>query len=351
VSQMLAAVYHGPEDLRLEERPIPLIGDRELLLKVHAASICATDLRIFSGQHRKYGADTRRIPGHEVVGTIAEVGSGIHEFKAGQRVFIAPNIGCGRCPLCRRGVNNLCPDYDAFGITMDGGFAEYMRVTEAAVEQGNVIPLADSVDTAVAPLIEPFACVLHGQDRVSATKDDVVLIQGAGPIGLMHLLLARRNGAARVIVTDQFPDRLRKARELGADHVVNFTTEDVAKAVARASGGAGADVVLVATPAHKAMEEALSLAAPEGRINYFAGLAKDRPEIRFNANLVHYKELIVTGSTGCSTGDCRRAAEIVCSGAVDLSVLITGRYPLGEVQTAFQAARRGSSLKVVMELD
>src|SRR5512140_1983864 len=125
---MLAAVYHGPQDLRVEQTPTPRIGPGELLLKVDSASICGTDLRIFHGAHRMFPAGTIRIPGHEVVGTIAACGSQVSGFSSGQRVFVAPNMGCGHCRQCISGNNNRCAAYQAVGVTLDGGFAEYMRV-------------------------------------------------------------------------------------------------------------------------------------------------------------------------------------------------------------------------------
>ena len=346
---MLAAVYHGPEQLRVEECPVPSIAPDELLLQVEFASICATDLRILAGGHRMCPPGTVRIPGHEIVGRIAGIGAAVQGCEQGQRVFIAPNVGCGHCPQCLRGKNNLCPSYQAFGITLDGGFAEYMRVTAAAIRQGNVIPLAPDVDPAGAALAEPFACVLHGQEAVNVHGGDVVLIQGAGPIGLMHVLLARARGARRILVSDQAPERLAKARLLGAARVMNILEEDIARAVSEETAGVGADVVIVAAPSREAAEQAPQLAAAGGRINLFAGMPMQRPSITLDANLIHYKELILTGSTGSSTGDCRRALELVCSGAVDLLPLISGRYPLREAAAAFDAARSRSGLKIVFE--
>ena len=139
---MLAAVYHGPDDLRLEQVPLPAIGPGEALLRVTSACICGTDLRILHGGHRKYPAGTVRIPGHEVVGEIARVGSEVVGLTVGQRVFVAPNMGCGHCRQCVSGNNNLCADYQAVGITLDGGFAEYMRIPAAAIAQGNLMPIA-----------------------------------------------------------------------------------------------------------------------------------------------------------------------------------------------------------------
>ena len=346
---MLAAVYHGPNDLRVEERPTPETGPNEALLKVESASICGTDLRILHGEHRMYPEGTVRIPGHELVGRLAAVGSDVKGLQVGQRVFVAPNVGCGHCRQCVNGRNNLCADYDAFGITLDGGFAEYMRITAPAILQGNVIPLDESVDTAVAALLEPFACVLHGQEPLGIGPGDVVLVIGAGPIGIMHLLLARLSGAGRVIVSEMVPDRLAQAGTFGADRTVNPAEEDLDAVVKAESEGRGADVVIVAAPAHRAQEDALKLAALGGRINYFGGLPKDKPTINFDSNLVHYKELLVTGTTACSTADCRRAAAIVGSGRIDLSGLVSAKYALQDALDAFAAAEDRRSLKIVLQ--
>jgi L-iditol 2-dehydrogenase len=346
---MLAAVYHGPKDIRVEQAPRPVIGAGELLLRVIDASICGTDLRIYQGGHRKYPEGTVRIPGHEVVGTIAEIGAGLQGYELGQRVFIAPNMGCGHCQQCISGRNNLCANYDAVGINLDGGFAEYMRVPAKAVLQGNVMAIPEEVDSAVAALIEPFACVLRGQNAVGIKAGEVVLIMGAGPIGVMHTKLARLRGAGRVLVSEPAPERRAQVARMGADRVVDPTQEDLAAVVAEESHGQGADVVIVAAPAGAAQESALQLAGIGGRINLFGALPKDRPTIQFDSNLVHYKELVVTATSACSTADCWQAAEIVNSGRIDLSELVSLRFPLSQAVAAFAAAQDSKSLKVVLE--
>ncbi len=346
---MQAALYYGPDDLRVTERPVPAIGSKEVLVKVLRTGICATDLRILHGAHRMYPPGTLRIPGHEVVGELVEVGASIDWLRRGQRVFIAPNMGCGRCRQCIAGNNNLCANFQALGITLDGSFAEYMRVPEVAVSQGNIIPIEVEIDPAVAALIEPFACVLRGQEALNIRPGDYVLILGAGPIGVMHALLARMRGASRVLVSEILPERVEKIAQLGVDRVVNPANEDLSAIVREETKGEGADVVIVAAPAHQAQESALELAGVGGRINFFGGLPKDKPFIQFNSNLVHYKELIVTGTTACSTRDCHQAAEIVLSGRIDLSPLISAHFPLSQVQQAFQAAEDRKSLKVILE--
>jgi L-iditol 2-dehydrogenase len=338
---MLAAVYHGPNDLRVEDVPIPKIGTGELLIKVMSASICGTDLRIFHGNHRMYASGTIRIPGHEVVGTIAEVGGEVKNYAVGQRVFCAPNTGCGHCQQCITGNNNLCANYDAIGVTSDGGFAEYV--------QGNVIPVSESVDPAVAALMEPFACVLRGQNALHIQPGEVVLVIGAGPIGVMHTKLAKARGAGRVIVSEPIPERAAQAKRMGADRVVNPTSENLKSVLSEESNGRGADVIIVAAPVHAAQESALDLAAISGRINFFGGLPKDHPTINFDSNLVHYKELVVTATTACSTADCWQATQMVNSGLIDLADIVSQRFPLRDAVAAFTAAEDRKSLKIVLE--
>jgi L-iditol 2-dehydrogenase len=346
---MLAAVYHGPNDLRVEEVPVPAIQDDELLVRVLNANICGTDLRILHGQHRKYPPGTVRIPGHEVVGVVTQAGSQVSGYALGQRVFVAPNMGQPDSRETISGNNNLDPNYEAIGINLDGAFAEYLRVPAAAIRQGNVMPVDKKRDPAVAALIEPLACVLRGQNAINVRGGDVVVVMGAGPIGVMHLMLAKLSGALRVIVSEPAANRRAQALALGADRVVDPVHEDLAAVVLAESYGRGADAVIVAAPSRVAQEAALQIAAVGGRINLFGGLPKDDPYIRFDSNLVHYKELVVTGTTACSTFDCLQAVDLVNYGRLDLAPLVTSRFPLREAPAAFAAAQDGVNLRVSLE--
>ena len=346
---MLAAVYHGPHDIRVEQHPVPEISSGEALLKVVSTGICGTDLRIFHGEHRKYRQGISRIPGHEVVGDIVQVGDEVADLKVGQRVLLAPNIGCGHCRSCVSGNTNLCVNYQAPGITFDGSFAEFMRIPAAAILQGNLIPISSDIDPAQAALIEPFACVYRGQKVLQISPGELVLIVGAGPIGIMHLMLAKLRGAGKLIVSELVRERLQTAKRYGADRVVNPEHDDLVSVIEDESDGEGADVIIVAAPSHQAQELAIELAAVGGRINFFGGLPKNDSTINLDSNKVHYKELMVTGTTACSTSDCRAAAAIVNSGRIDLSPLIDARFPLKEALDAFATAEKGNSLKVIIE--
>ena len=345
---MKAAVYHGPNDIRYQEAPYPELGPGDLIIKVLSANICGTDLRIYHGGHRHYPEGTQRIPGHEVVGEIVELGADVTKYGVGERVFIAPNMGDGDSRETISGNNNLDPNFRAIGINIDGAFAEYMKVPADAVQQGNVMPVSPEEDPAIGALIEPLACVLRGQNAVNLRSGDFVVVMGAGPIGMLHALLAKARGAARVLVSEPAEDRRLQALDLGADLVVDPINENLEEIVRKESGGRGADVVIVAAPSKPAQESALQIAAVGGRINLFGGLPKDDPTIQFDSNLVHYRELIVTGTTACSTYDCLQAADLVNAGVLDLKPLVTKRFPLSSVGEAFEAAGDGTNMRVAL---
>lgn len=343
---MQALVYHGPNDLRVEDRPSPEPGPGEAVLRVGACGICGTDLRIASGGHRAYPPGTVRIPGHEVAGTVLAVGDGT-ELEEGQPVFIAPNVGCGRCAQCRAGRVNLCVRPEAVGISMDGGLADQLLLPANLVAQGNVLPVPETADLRAVALAEPLACVLRGSEACDIRAGDVVAIVGAGPVGLMHLLVARLAGPSAVIVSQRSEERRRLALEFGADEAVG--PDELVATVADVSEGRGADVVIVAAPAAEAQRQALEIAAPAARINFFAGLPRDRSVVELDTNAIHYKELVVTGTTANTTEDCRRALELILGGAIDTAALVSRSHRLSEADEALAAAGSGEALKVVIE--
>ncbi len=345
---MLAAVYHGPGDIRVEEVERPSIGEEEALLRVRAASICGTDLRIYSSGHFKIPPGTSRILGHEFAGEVAEVGSMVKALTPGMRIAIAPNIGCGVCEQCIQGHNHLCPTYEAFGISLDGAFSEYMLIPKEAICQGNIVPLPEGVSFEEAALNEPFSCCYNGSRACRIEPGDSVLIVGAGPIGIMHLFLASLSGASRVIISEMIDERLTEALEFGADLAINPEKEDLPATIREATDGRGVDVIIVAAPSPAAQEQSLDLAAPQGRINFFGGLPQGREFINFNSNRVHYKQLMITGTTGSSNYQYRKSMEIIGLGKIDLSPLISARFPLSKVKEAFTLAASKKAMKVLI---
>ncbi len=341
-----ALVYHGPEALVLEERSLPKAGPGEVVLRVRACGICGTDLKIVRGAHRAYPLGTIRVPGHEIVGDVIDLGDGVTGLEEGQRVFVAPNVGCGACGACRSGRANLCERPEAFGITMDGGFARALLVPAPAVQQGVLLPLPAGASPAVFSTVEPLAAVIRGARATATAEGDLVVICGAGPIGCLHVMVARARGAARIVVSDPSESRRAQALALGAD--VAVAPAELSAAVADASGGQGADVIITAVPVAEVQEAAVPLAAIGGRINFFGGLPAGSSSIRIDSNLVHYRELVLTGTTANTTADCVEALELVRSGQLDTERLVTAAYPLSDALEAFAVAAAGSAMKIVI---
>jgi len=346
---MKAALFYGIEDIRIEDVHRPRPGAGEALLRIRAAGICGTDLRIFANGHHRIPPGARRILGHELAGEIVEVGPGVSGLQPGMRVGVAPNVGCGACAQCVSGWTNLCPDYTAFGIGLDGGFAEYMLITADAIRQGNVMTIPENIPYSSAALAEPLSCCYNGQEAVGLGRDDVVLIIGAGPIGLMHALLARLSGARVVIVSEVSEARLQQAAACGVDILVNPERKDLNRAVMEASRGQGASVVIVAAAAPRAQEQALELAGRQGRINFFGGLPKDRPWIQINSNLIHYKQLVVTGTTGSNVRQYRSTLNLIIQGRVQMGPLVSARLPLDRLHEGIERSRTGQELRIVVE--
>lgn len=349
---MRATVYRGPRDVPTNDAPAPTAAAGEVVVDVVGAGMCGTDVRIFKGEHR--AAVPGRIPGHEIVGTLAS-GDYPPGMSHGDAVFIAPNIGCGRCVWCGRGHENLCEQPEALGITLDGGFAEQVVIPASAVVRGNLIPLAaDLSREALVSMVlaEPLACVVRGHERIGGIhRGDTVLVLGAGPVGLLHIALARARGASVVICSQPSSTRREAATRAGATAVIDPTTESLAERVSELTGGRGADVVVTAAPVHELQAQALELAAMRGRVLLFGGLPKSAPTVTMDTNLIHYKELIVAGTTASSIDDCRRAVTLLMTGVVDATWMISHTFGIDDTAQAFATAQDSSALKVVVVPD
>ncbi len=345
---MIAATYTQNDSFRVEDVPIPEIGDDELLVQVMASSICGTDVRIIRNGHRKLAPRQKIVLGHEFAGVIVKAGKQIKLFREGQRIGVAPNLGCGQCDMCISGMPNMCPDYTAFGITFDGGHAEYVRIPAAAIAQGSVHVLPDTMPFGHASLIEPLSCAVNGSRASRIEMGDTVVLFGAGPIGLMHVMLARLSGAAKVIVVDVQANRLLQAKEVGAACTINSAQENVYERVFSETNGRGANAIITACSIPSVQEQALALAAPFGRICFFGGLPKDGSCVRLDTNIVHYKQLILTGVTGGSPKDYRTALALIQSQRVDIAKVVSHDFPISAIAEAFQVALSGECMKIVI---
>ncbi len=345
---MLAATYTQGGTLQVDEIPVPEIEDDEILLRIRAASICGTDVKIVRSGHRKLADAQRIVLGHEFVGVIEQVGARVTEFRAGERVGVAPNAGCGQCVACIRGKSNYCPSYTAFGIDRDGGHAPFVRIPARFITQGNIVRLPASVTDQEASLLEPFSCVVNGVRMAEVGLGLAVVIYGAGPIGLLHAMLCRAAGASQVTVIDPLPARRQKALELGCDLTCNPLEDDIPARVRDATDGRGADVVITACPIARVQSEAVHLLAPFGRLCLFGGLPKSDGPVPLDTNAIHYGNFIVTGTTGGSVEDYRTALRLVAGKRVDLTRIISHEFALGELRPAYETALAGSGGKVVL---
>ena len=344
---MRAVVLEGPNQFVVKEVAKPTINQDEMLLKMERAAICGTDIRILEGKKTK---DVRypSIIGHEMSGTIVEVGENVEGFKVGDRVAVANVIPCGCCPMCRRGMENVCMNRKAIGYEFDGGFAEYVRLPEIAIKSGNIVKIPEHVSFAEGAIIEPLSCCLRGQRNVNLKFNDNVLIVGAGPIGLMHVLLAKAAGARRVIVSELNAYRRQKALDCGADIVLDPNTDDLAAVVAQETGGIGMDIIIMAIGVPALVTPTLKLARKGGTVSLFAGFAKG-VMADLDPNVIHYNELKVTGSSAYKRQDYLDASEMVINGYLDLKPIVTHTYKIDDFQAAYEMNKSGAGLKIEIE--
>jgi L-iditol 2-dehydrogenase len=341
---MLAVRVHGPGDLRVERvrRPEPSAG--EALLRVLAAGVCATDRKLVD---RGPPGSEPRVLGHEIV---AEVVTAPPDGPAvGSRVAIAPNLGCENCPACDEGATNLCPDYRAFGIHLDGGMAEYLLAPRRALEGGHLLPIPAGLPTLEAVTLEPLACCVEGLEACALRLGESVLIVGAGVMGRLHVSAARALGAGTVIVSDPDRGRLEHARSLGADVAIS-ADEPLREAVAAATGGLGVDVAAVTIGAAPAAEAALASLARGGRLNLFAGFGA-AAALTLDANDVHYRRLQIVGTSGATSTTLRRTLRALASRRIALGGIVSSVRPLEEAAAAFVEARDRGHARVVLTPD
>jgi L-iditol 2-dehydrogenase len=347
---MRAAVIHAKGDLRLQDLPIPDVPAGSIRVRVKACAICGTDLRIYrKGDHR---AQYPVVAGHEIAGVVEAVAPGVRGVREGERVCVAPGHGCGVCRMCRTGYPNVClTPFPSLGYKVNGGFEELFAVPENIFRLGFVNPIPDNLSFLQASLSEIIACCINAQNNVGIRKGDTVLVLGSGPAGIIHTQLARLAGAGKVILTQRSRARLELATgRFSVDRAVVSSEEDLGEAVKKETGGEGADVVLVCAPSAEAQESALRLVAPRGRVNLFGGLAPGDNTIHVDANLVHYKELFISGASSSLPEGNRAALALLAERAIDPDKLITHVFEFEKIVSAFDVAESKTGIKVVVTL-
>lgn len=340
--------FYAPGDVRLEEAPEPNPRAGEVKIRVRACSMCGTDVKISTSGHQRIVPP--RVMGHEIAGEVVEVGDGVDGWVPGDRVQVIAAIPCGTCEFCRAGAMTICPNQVSMGYDFDGGFAPFMIVPPEVLAVDGLNRIPDQVSFAEASVAEPFACAINAQEIIDVHDGDVVVVVGSGPIGCLHVRLARARGAAKVILVELSRERLDLAAGVVRPDVAICAGEvDPVDAVKEATDGRGPSVVITAAASGAAQEQALRMLAPQGRLSLFGGLPKDRPTITFDSNLVHYRELAVFGANGSSPAHNRQALAHIADGSVPVSDLITHLLPLDQVAEGIDIVRSGTGIKVTIE--
>jgi L-iditol 2-dehydrogenase len=343
---MLAAVMSGPDDLQATEIPTPAPGPGEVLVAVGANTLCGTDLRILRGE-KTAGVELPVVLGHETAGHVATVGAGAGGYAVGAPVVVVPIIPCRRCWECRHDLDNLCRNPRTLGYAVHGGMADYVLLPADAVAANCLLVAHEDLPPERLALTEPLSACVAGQTWCPVEPDDVVVVMGAGPIGLFHLQLARLAGARAVIVSEPSAGRRAHAERLGAAVTVDPAADDLAAVVDTVSEGVGADATIICIGVPGLVNQALRLSRKGGRVNVFAGF-RGTGLSEIEANLIHYKQVLLTGSASSRRKDFEIAIRLIESGRIETASMVTHRFGLGEVVDALKVVGHGDALKVAV---
>jgi L-iditol 2-dehydrogenase len=342
---MRALYFYGPRDLRIQEVPIPVINQDELLVKVSFAGVCGTDNRIYQGTKKITGP---RIIGHEFSGVISEIGKNVQDFSIGNHVTVYPMISCGECYTCKSGRKNICVNRTTIGYEIDGCFAQYVKIPKEAIQMGNVLKVSASLDEKVVAITEPIAAALNGIKRANIQKGDTVVIIGAGPIGLFHVQLAKLREPGQLIVVEPDQEKREIAMQLGATVTINPFEEKPESRLKELTNGNGADVVIIDVGIPKLIEESIEYVKKGGTYVIFAGCPHGT-KISIDPNLIHYKEINLTGSSASTPEIHREVLALVESGQIDVSQLISEVVPLDDWERTLEMKNSFQKIKVIID--
>lgn len=341
--QMKVAAFYDKENIRCEDRPIPSIGEDEVLIKMHACGLCGTDIHKVLDQK----VPPQTVLGHEVSGEIIKVGGKVEDYQVGDRVFVAHHVPCFTCHYCKRGSYSLCDQFKQTNLD-PGGFSEYIRVPALHVRH-TMGRLPDGMSYEEGALVEPIACCLHGFELIDTQPGDTVFIMGAGQIGLLQIQIVKHLLASKIIVSDINPYRLEKSIEFGADEAINSQNEEVVKKVMELTNGKGADIVIISAGIQSLLPQAMECVARGGTVLVFAPF-KDT-DIAIPASRFFNDEIKVIGSYSSNPYNYESAIQMLRNKVFDVENMITHRFPLSELDKAIECAHNPSEkvLKVLIK--
>ncbi len=317
---MKAAVFYKKHDLRIEDLPMPVPGDTDVLIRVHACGICGTDVHIFHGDEGAAQTPSGTALGHEFAGEVVQVGAKVTAVKPGDRVCVDPNQLCNACSYCKSGIGHFCEHMTGIGTTVHGGFAEY-----CAVPESQVYPFPAGLSYDEAAMTEPVACCLHGIDMCDISCGDTVAVIGGGMIGLIMLQLAKLQGAAKLILLEPVEEKRKLAMQLGADLTVDPIHQDV-KAVLAENGITRISTVIECVGKPGTIAQAIEIAGNKSTVMMF-GLTAPEETVSIKPFHIFKKEIVLKASF-INPYTQGRALALIASGKVDVSSMVSTVAPL-----------------------
>lgn len=344
---MKAAVFKDIEQMEIEEVPIPECPEDGLLVKIYACGICGSDVRNYHNG-LKDGVKNQII-GHEVAGQITEVGKRVERFVVGQRVALAPDVSCGHCWYCKKGLVNLCEHHKMLGTHYPGGYAQYIALPGEVLRRGFIEFIPEGMSYEHAAFAETCSGVVACQARVSVSLGSNVVIIGDGPVGCIHCETARARGAANVIMIGR--DKLELAASFRPDLLLDGKKpeEELISAVLEKTGGLGADVVICAVPTASVQREALAMVRKRGTVVIYGGVAKGSEGTCLDSNRIHYGEIMVTGAFSYGSTGLADALSALEKQQIHAEKYITAKVPLEQAVRGMEMIRKGEALKVMID--
>jgi L-iditol 2-dehydrogenase len=347
MEMMNAVVYYGRGDVRFERVPVPACGDDELRVKIEACAVCGSDIKTFNNGNPRMKPPI--VMGHEFSGLVETAGAAVKGFRAGDRIVMATSISCGECFYCTKGWNNLCVKLNPMGFSYPGGMAEYLIIPALAIRNGHVIRVPAEMAPEHAALAEPTSCAVNCVENCGIEGGETVVIVGAGPLGILNLYVAREYGAKKLILAQREGKRLVQAEQFRCDRLVNTTRENVTEVVRAETGGAGADVVIVAAPDAGAQEQSLELVHKKGRVCLFASLPVGASMLNLDSRSIHYNEIIVTGASDSTPRQVEKAVSILSRKDFPKERIAHPILKLQDIQQAFRIMQEREGMRVVLK--
>lgn len=343
---MKAAIYYGPQNIKVENVNDPTYTENDILIRVNICNICGSDIRTY-----RFGSDSIQsgtVLGHEFVGEVIDAPKW-SDFKRGDKITAAQDIPCGTCWYCQHDMIHICENKLEFGKHFMGAFAENMVIPEIAIKNGWVRKLPETIDEKSGSLIEPLSSCIHANNIAPTRPGDIVLVIGAGPIGCMHAELAKNHEAKTVIIADLSEDRLNVARKFNFDYYFCTSKVDLIKVI-RDLFPFGIDKVISANPSPEALSQGVELVRKQGTVIAFGGLPKNNYMINVNGNRIHYDEINLIGSYAYSPKENDRALDYILSGKINIDYYISKSFPLKNITDAMQEAINSKEMKIQIKI-